>query len=167
MADVFLAIRRHPHPVIALVRGRALAGGCGLASACDMILAEESAKFGYPEVNIGFVPAMVMAILRRSVGEKRAFEWIAYGESFSAQSAKEAGLVNSVWPDAEFESAAKERLGQLASKPAAAVALGKSLLYHMDGMTFEQALEAGVRANAVARETEDFKRGIARFLNKS
>ncbi len=76
LADLFLAMRRHPLPIVAAVRGRALAGGCGLATACDLVIAEASAKFGYPEVNIGFVPAMVMAILRRNIGEKRAFELI-------------------------------------------------------------------------------------------
>src|SRR6476620_4408253 len=71
-ADLFLMMRNHPRPVIAAVQGRALAGGCGIATACDIVLAAQSAQFGYPEVNIGFVPAMVMAILRRSVSEKRA-----------------------------------------------------------------------------------------------
>ena len=85
MADLFLAMRRHPHPIIAAVQGRALAGGCGLATAADVILASESARFGYPEVNIGFIPAMVMAILRRSVSEKRAFDMITTGEIVSAE----------------------------------------------------------------------------------
>ena len=76
MAELFVDMRHHPRPIVAAVRGRALAGGCGLATACDLILATESARFGYPEVNIGFVPAMVMAILRRSISEKRAFELI-------------------------------------------------------------------------------------------
>ena len=84
LAELFLAMRRHPRPIIAAVRGRALAGGCGLATAADIVLASESARFGYPEVNIGFVPAMVMAILRRSVSEKRAFELLATGETISA-----------------------------------------------------------------------------------
>src|SRR4051812_19641495 len=79
MADVFAAMRHHPRPIIAAVRGRALAGGCGLATACDIVLAAESAQFGYPEVNIGFVPAMVMAILRRSMTEKAAFELVSTG----------------------------------------------------------------------------------------
>src|SRR5690349_1825960 len=73
LLDLFLLIRQIPVPVVAAVTGRALAGGAGLASACDLVLAAESARFGYPEVKIGFVPAMVMAILRRNVSEKRAF----------------------------------------------------------------------------------------------
>ena len=166
IADLFLALRSHPRPVVALVKGRALAGGCGLASACDLILAAESAQFGYPEVNIGFVPAMVMAILRRSVSEKRSFEMIAMGETFSAATAREAGLVNQVWPDAEFDRSAESWIAKLASKPGGAISLAKRLLYHQDAMSFEQALEAGVEVNAIARETEEFREGVARFLNK-
>src|ERR1051325_3962089 len=94
MAELFSAMRRHPRPIIAAVRGRALAGGCGLASACDIVLAAESAQFGYPEVNIGFIPAMVMAILRRSVSEKRAFELITLGKVISAPVAADIGLIN-------------------------------------------------------------------------
>src|SRR5688572_28860518 len=88
LLELFLLIRQLPVPVIAGVTGRALAGGCGLASACDLVLASASARFGYPEVKIGFVPAMVMAILRRNVSEKRAFELITRGEEISAQQAK-------------------------------------------------------------------------------
>src|SRR6185436_17840370 len=91
MGELFVEMRRHPRPIIAAVRGRALAGGCGLATACDIILAAESAQFGYPEVNIGFIPAMVMAILRRSVSEKRAFELITRGEIISARVAADFG----------------------------------------------------------------------------
>src|SRR6266436_897112 len=96
MGELFVDMRRHPRPIIAAVRGRALAGGCGLATACDMILAAESARFGYPEVNIGFIPAMVMAILRRSLSEKRAFELITTGEMFTAAAALEYGVINRV-----------------------------------------------------------------------
>jgi methylglutaconyl-CoA hydratase len=167
MADVFLAMRHHPRPVVALVHGRALAGGCGLATACDLILASESAKFGYPEVKIGFVPAMVMAILRRSISEKRAFELIATGEIVSAQQAYAVGLINRVYADAEFDTTAEAYIASLASKSTSAVSLSKNLLYHMDGMTFDAAIEAGVHGNALARMTEDARRGIERFVKKS
>jgi methylglutaconyl-CoA hydratase len=166
LAAVFLAIRHHPRPVVAAVRGRALAGGCGLATACDLIVAAESAKFGYPEVNIGFVPAMVMAILRRSVSEKRAFELLTTGEIISAAQARETGMINHVYPDAEFEAQLEQYLTALANKSASAVSLSKNLLYHMDGMTFDAAIEAGVHANALARMTEDARRGIERFAKK-
>jgi methylglutaconyl-CoA hydratase len=166
LADVFLLMRRHPRPIVAAVRGRALAGGCGVATACDLILASESAEFGYPEVKIGFVPAMVMAILRRSVSEKRAFELITTGEIITAGQAHAVGMINRVYPDAEFDAGVEEYVAALASKSASAVTLSKNLLYHMDGMTFEASIEAGVHANALARMTEDARRGIERFVKK-
>ncbi|MFL5541388.1 MAG: enoyl-CoA hydratase/isomerase family protein, partial [Longimicrobiaceae bacterium] len=98
LAELFALPRRMGKPVVALVRGRALAGGCGLATACDLVLAAESAQLGYPEVRIGFVPAMVMAILRRNVSEKRAFELIVRGAPVSALEAERIGLVNHVFP---------------------------------------------------------------------
>ena len=167
LGDLFIEMRRHPRPIIAAVRGRALAGGCGLATACDIVLAGESAQFGYPEVNIGFIPAMVMAILRRSVSEKRAFELITRGEVIGASKAAEIGLINRVFADDEFDGLVNEYVEQLASKSASAVSLAKSLLYHMDGMTFEAAIEAGVQLNAITRMTDDCRRGVERFLKKS
>lgn len=166
MADLFVEMRRHPRPIVAAVRGRALAGGCGLATACDLILASETAQFGYPEVNIGFIPAMVMAILRRSVSEKRALELIIRGEIVSSSKAAEIGMINRVFPDDAFDAQVEEYLPQLASKSASAVSLAKSLLYHMDGMTFESAIDAGVQLNVIARMTDDCKRGVERFLKK-
>ena len=167
MADAFLAMRHHPRPIVAAVRGRALAGGCGLATACDLVLAAESAQFGYPEVKLGFIPAMVMAILRRSVSEKRAFELITTGEIITAPQAHAAGLINRVYGDDEFETGVDEFVRALAAKSASAVSLSKNLLYHMDGMTFDAALESGVHANAIARMTEDARRGIERFVKKA
>ncbi|MGD0435088.1 MAG: enoyl-CoA hydratase/isomerase family protein [Bryobacteraceae bacterium] len=167
MADLFIGMRRHPRPIIAAVRGRALAGGCGLATAADLILASESAQFGYPEVNIGFVPAMVMAILRRSVSEKRAFELITTGQIISAQAAFDCGLVNRVFPDATFDADVMAYVSKMASRSASATTLSKRLLYQMDGMSFEAAIEAGVEINAIARMTEDCRRGVAKFLKKS
>ena len=167
MGELFIAMRRHPRPIIAAVRGRSLAGGCGLATACDIILAAESAQFGYPEVKIGFIPAMVMAILRRSVSEKRAFELITRGEIISANAARDIGMINRVFADDQFEAEVEAYVAQMASKSASAVSLAKSLLYQMDGMTFETAIEAGIQLNAITRMTEDCKRGVERFLKKS
>ncbi|MEK6321852.1 MAG: enoyl-CoA hydratase/isomerase family protein [Acidobacteriota bacterium] len=166
MGELFVEMRRHSRPIIAAVRGRALAGGCGLATACDIILATESAQFGYPEVNIGFIPAMVMAILRRSVSEKRAFELITRGEIIGASTALEVGMINRVFADDQFESAVEGYVAQMATKSSSAVSLAKSLLYHMDGMTFETAIEAGIQLNAITRMTDDCKRGVERFLKK-
>ena len=167
MAAVFSAMRGHPRPIIGAVRGRALAGGCGLATACDIVLASESAQFGYPEVNIGFVPAMVMAILRRSMPEKAAFELVATGEIVSAARALEIGMVQRVFSDELFEEEVEAYAARLASKPAGAMSLTKGLLYQMDGLAFDAALEAGIQGNAIARMTEDCKQGIRRFLNKA
>jgi methylglutaconyl-CoA hydratase len=103
-SSCFLLIRALQVPVVAAVTGRALAGGCGLATACDLVLASASARFGYPEVKIGFVPAMVMAILRRNVSEKRAFELITRGAEISAEQAMAFGLVNQVFADESFDA---------------------------------------------------------------
>jgi methylglutaconyl-CoA hydratase len=165
-ADLFLMMRNHPRPVIAAVRGRALAGGCGIATACDIILAAESAQFGYPEVNIGFVPAMVMAILRRSVSEKAALELVVTGETVSASRAHDLGLVHRVFADAHFLAEVENYVEKLAAKSASAVMLSKRLLYNMDSMSFEAALQAGVEMNAIARQTEDCRKGIEKFLKK-
>jgi methylglutaconyl-CoA hydratase len=167
LADLFLSMRHHPRPLVAAVRGRALAGGCGIATACDLVLAAESAQFSYTEVNIGFVPAIVMAILRRSVSEKRAFELIATGEVITAAEARSIGMINRVYPDADFESNVERYVASLAVKPASAVSLSKTLLYHTDAMTFEAAIEAGVHGNALARMTEEARHGIERFVKKS
>src|SRR5579885_619717 len=154
MAELFSAMRNHPRPIVAAVQGRALAGGCGLATACDIVLAAESAQFGYPEVNIGFVAAMVMAIVRRSVSEKAALELVVGGDTVSAPRAYEIGLIQRVYADADFAREVDDYVQALAAKSASAVSLGKNLLYHMDGMSFEAALEAGVQTNALARMTE-------------
>jgi len=165
-ADLFLMMRNHPRPVIAAVQGRALAGGCGIATACDIILAAQSAQFGYPEVNIGFVPAMVMAILRRSVSEKAAFELVVTGETVSAARAHELGLVHRVFGDDQFSMEVESYVTKLAAKSASAVMLSKRLLYNMDSMSFEAALQAGVEINAIARQTEDCRKGLEKFLKK-
>jgi methylglutaconyl-CoA hydratase len=167
MADLFLQIRRLAKPVIAVVQGRALAGGCGLATACDLVVASESASFGYPEVRIGFVPAMVMAILRRNVSEKRAFEMIVGGEMVSAKEAERIGLINRVMDDGEFERDAGDYLKELAGRSASAMMLCKRLLYHQDSMGFEAAIRAGADLNVIARMTEDTRTGVARFLARA
>ena len=166
LAELFLLLRELRPPVVALVRGRALAGGCGLATGCDLVLAAESAVFGYPEVRIGFVPAMVMAILRRNLSEKRAFELIATGEPIGAAEAERVGLVNRVWPDERFDAEAATYLVALAARSASAVQLGKRLLYHQDAMGFAAALRAGADLNVLARMTDDTRAGVARFLDR-
>jgi methylglutaconyl-CoA hydratase len=164
LAELFLLMRRSRKPLVAVVHGRALAGGCGLATACDLVLAAGSARFGYPEVKIGFVPAMVMAILRRNVSEKRAFELVVGGEPISAAEAERIGLINRVYPDEEFEQRSAEYVADLAIRSASAVELCKRLLYQQDTLEFGAALRAGADINVVARMTEDMRTGVARFL---
>lgn len=166
LMDLFALMRRVHVPVVAAVRGRALAGGCGLATACDIVLASRSARFGYPEVKIGFVPAMVMAILRRNVSEKRAFEMITRGAEISADEAERLGLINQVFDEDDFEASVSQYVAAFEKMSRSAIALSKHLLYHIDGMTFDQALQSGAALNAIARMTEDCQQGIARFLKK-
>jgi methylglutaconyl-CoA hydratase len=166
LMELFALVRRVRVPVIAAVRGRALAGGCGLATACDLVLAQASARFGYPEVKIGFVPAMVMAILRRNVSEKRAFELIVRGAEISAAEAERIGLVNRVYEEDEFDSGVEAYVQGFERVSRSAVMLSKRLLYQMDGMGFDAALQSGVDVNTIARMTEDCQQGIARFLKK-
>lgn len=166
LMELFRLIREIRVPVVAAVRGRALAGGCGLATACDIVLASRSASFGYPEVRIGFVPAMVMAILRRNVSEKRAFELIARGAQITADEAERLGLINHVFDDRAFEAEVNDYVAGFAKNSRSAVMLAKRLLYHIDGMPFESAVRAGVDVNAIARMTEDCRQGIKNFLQK-
>lgn len=166
LGDLFLLMRRLEKPIVAVVHGRALAGGCGLATACDLAVASEDARFGYPEVRLGFVPAMVMAMLRRSVGERRAFELVALGETIDAERAEEIGLVQRVLPAAEFEEGAAALLETIASRSASALTLSKRLLHRMDALDFEASIRSGAEVNAIARLTEDCREGIRRFLEQ-
>ena len=166
LMELFMLIRLVRIPVIAAVKGRALAGGCGLATACDIILASRSARFGYPEVKLGFIPAMVMAMLRRSVSEKRAFELVTLGAEFSAEEAAGFGLVNHVFDDEVFVAEVEAFAGQFEKVSRSAVSLSKQLLYQIDGMSFENALDSGADMNVIARMTADCRKGVAAFLKK-
>lgn len=166
LAELFALIRRVKIPVIAAVHGRALAGGCGLATACDLVVATESARFGYPEVKIGFVPAIVMAFLRRNTSEKRAFEIATQGFEFTASEAERLGLVNHVVSDDTFEEEVARYAAVYENVSRSAVIMSKKLLYEMDSLSFDDAIEAGAKANAEARMSDDCKKGIARFLDK-
>ena len=137
LGRVFLAIRQMSKPVVAAVQGRALAGGAGLATACDLVLAREDAQFGYPEVRLGHIPAMVMSMLRRSVGEKHAFDLVASGRTINAVDAERIVL-------------------GIASHSITGMAYTKQLFYALDGLGFKEGLDAGVRANeAVHSAPED------------
>jgi methylglutaconyl-CoA hydratase len=166
LGRVFTLVREMPKPVVAVVHGRALAGGCGLATACDMILARDDATFGYPEVHRGFVPAMVLGLLRRAVGEKVAFDLVATGRPVTAGQALELGLISRVIPAGQFETDAAHVLADLAALSPSALALTKRLLYAVDTADFEAAIALGARVNAVARGTPDFKEAVEKFLKR-
>ncbi len=167
LAELFTLVREHPRPVVAAVQGRALAGGCGLATSCDLVLARADARFGYPEVHLGFVPAMVMSILRRKVGESVAFELAVLGDRIPAARAAEIGLVNRVLPEDGFESAVGAFMVDLASRPPGAVALTKRLLYDLDGLGLAEGLVLGADVNAQARTSRECRTGVRRFLDGS
>ncbi len=164
LGELLLLMRRHPKPIVAAVHGRALAGGCGLATACDLILAREDAELGYPEVHLGFVPAMVMAILRRKVTEGRAFELVAMGRRVPAREAERIGLVSRVLPLETFEEQVGAWVADLATRPPSAVTLTKALLYEMGDLSFPDGIERGARVNVEARLTEACREGVRSFL---
>ena len=166
LGHVFHTIRRMDKPVVALVRGRAFAGGAGLATACDIVLASDDARFAYPEVSIGFVPAMVMTMLRRCVGEKQAFDLVASGRVLSADEAQQMGLVSRVFPSLEFETRAEGFLKQISQAPPTAMAATKTLFYRLDGLGFLDGITAGIVANADARSTQAFRDGVQRFTSR-
>jgi methylglutaconyl-CoA hydratase len=166
LGALLVVMRRHPRPIVAAVHGHALAGGAGLATACDLVVARDDAVFGYPEVHMGFVPAMVMALLRRIVGEKVAFELVVRGDRIGAEEAAGLGLVNRVIPAAEWEAGVAAYAAELAARSATAVSLIKRLLYGMDGLSFEEAIARGAEVNVLARLTPDTRAGLRRFLER-
>jgi methylglutaconyl-CoA hydratase len=165
-AEIFLRMRRLPKPIVAVVQGRALAGGCGLATACDLVLATESASFGYPEVQRGFVPAIVMTLLKRTAGEKVAFDLAATGRILSAPEAAGLGLVSRVYEDSDFEDQVNEVLRALATASPSALAFTKQQFYQLDGLRFEDGIRLGADVNAVSRTTPDFRAALQAFLKK-
>jgi methylglutaconyl-CoA hydratase len=166
LGEIFVRLRKLPKVTVAVVQGRCLAGGCGLATACDMVLARQGAQFGYPEINRGFVPAMVMTMLRRLVGEKAGFDLAATGRLVDAAEAERLGLVSRVLPDGSFEGDVERALAQIAACSASALALTKQQFYQLDGLGFEEGIRLGAKVNAVSRATPDFRAAIAQFLKK-
>lgn len=163
LADVFRAVRDLPQVVVAAVRGRALAGGAGLATACDIVVAHDGASFGYPEVRVGFVPAMVMALLRRQIGEKRAFELVATGRQVNAREALELGLVSRVVADADFEAAVEQIAAELSALAPEALQRTKRLFYDLDGASFDEGLLLAAQVNVESRFTSAFRDAVRRY----
>jgi len=166
LGRVFERMRALPKPVVGIIQGRALAGGAGLALACDLTVAADSAAIGFPEIRRGFVPAMVMTLLRRAVPEKVAFDLVATGRTVEAGEAARLGLLSRVVPFGDTDRVAGEVLGVLAGASASAMGLTKRLLYELDGTSFAEGIALGARVNAAARSTPDFRAAVAGFLGK-
>lgn len=166
LGSLFGRIRELPKPVIAMVHGRALAGGAGLATACDLVVAGAGAQLGYPEIQRGFAPAMVMALLRRLVGEKIALDLVLTGRVLGADEARRVGLVTRVVADSELERETRALAASLAGSSGSALAMTKQLFYQLDGRALSDGIALGARINALARSTPDFREAIGRFLRQ-
>jgi enoyl-CoA hydratase/carnithine racemase len=166
IAVVFELMATMRKPVIGAVRGFALAGGCGLAAACDLVVAAEDAVFATPEIQLGLFPMMIMAPIFRTVGAKRGLELIFTGGRVDAREAERWGLVNRVVPPEALEAEALALARDLAAKSSAVLQLGKEAYYHMRDLTYLQALPYLREMIAVAASTEDAAEGVAAFLEK-
>jgi len=166
VARLFRTLYELPKPTIAAVHGAAIAGGTGLATICDFTLAVPTAKFGYTEARIGFVPALVAAYLVLQIGEKRARGLLLMGKLFDAAEAYRLGLVNEVVPAEELEARVATLAGVLAENSPSSLSATKKLLAAQSKAWLDAAVELGMEANAGARETKDFYEGVAAFLEK-
>jgi len=166
MANLFRALYDFPKPTIAAVNGPAIAGGCGLATLCDFTLAIPEAKFGYTEVRIGFVPAIVSTFLLRQVGEKNARDLLLTGRIIEAQEAHRLGLVNEIVPAENLMTRARELASQLMENSPASLAYTKRLLSEHARRALDPQIRSAVRENASIRATQDFREGVTSFLEK-
>ena len=167
LKELFLTIYTLKKVVIAQVQGHALAGGCGLVTVCDFAFSAPGATFGFPEVKIGFIPAIVMIFLLRKVGEAKAKHLLISGNTFSAERARETGLVYEIVDSNSLESRVMDFAKKLIeSNSSQAMMLTKQMLTKLQAMSLLESLSVAADMNARARETNDFKRGIEAFLNK-
>lgn len=167
LKELFLQIYTHSKVVIAQVQGHALAGGCGLATVCDFVFAVPDSKFGYTEVKIGFIPAIVMVFLLRKIGEGKAKELLLSGELFSAENVKQLGLINQVVALEKLESEVEAFARKLVeSNSTQSMKLTKQMISKVQSLSVEDALQYAAEMNAHARGTDDCRKGIAAFLNK-
>jgi methylglutaconyl-CoA hydratase len=166
MARMFRRIWSFPKPLIAAVNGHALAGGCGIATLCDFTLAVPEAKFGYTEVRIGFLPAIVSVFLTRQIGDKRARDLLLTGRLVEAKEAKELGLVTEIVPADKLMARAAEIAEQLIAASPSSLMRAKRLLTSAAATSVDADLERAVLENARIRCTPDFQEGLASFLEK-
>ena len=166
MAKMFRRIWSFPRPLIAAVNGAALAGGCGIATLCDFTLAVPEARFGYTEVRIGFLPAIVSVFLTRQIGEKKARDLLLTGRTLEAAEAKEFGLVNEIVPAENLVPRAKELADVLIAASPGSLSRAKRLMTSSAAASVDHDLERAILENARIRCTPDFKEGLASFLEK-
>jgi len=166
MAHLFRSLYDFPKPTIAAVNGAAIAGGCGLATLCDFTLAVPEAKFGYTEVRIGFVPAIVSTFLLRQVGEKHARDLLLTGRIIEAAEAHRIGLINEIVPAERLIERARELASQLIENSPASLACTKRLLSEHARVELDAQIRSAVRENAAIRASNDFREGISSFLEK-
>ena len=166
MAKMFRRIWSFPKPLIAAVNGAAIAGGCGIATLCDFTLAVPEAKFGYTEVKIGFLPAIVSVFLTRQIGEKRARDLLLTGRIVEAPEAKEIGLINEIIVPDKLMDRARELADTLIAASPSSLTRTKRLLITSAAESMDADLERAVLENARIRSTPDFKEGLASFLEK-
>lgn len=164
---LFSTIYNLDKPVIAQVEGNAIAGGCGLATVCDIIFASPEAIFGYTEVKIGFIPALVAAFLLRRIGEGRTRELLLSGELISAETALKYGLINFIEEKNAIADAVKAYAEAMVDNTSSqSIKATKELLTRIQHLSVDESLNYSARANARARLNEDCKKGINSFLNK-
>jgi methylglutaconyl-CoA hydratase len=166
IARLFLAIRELPIPTIAAVHGPAIAGGTGLAMACDFTLATPASKFGFTEVRIGFIPALVSAFLSLQVGEKRCRDLLLTGRLFDAAEAHQMGLVNEIVAHGELMTRAQALAEVLLANSPESLKATKELLVAQNRAWLDAAIVEALEANAASRQTADFREGVAAFLEK-
>ena|ERR1700678_3348377 len=166
MVRLFRALYEYPKVTIAAVNGAAIAGGTGLALLCDFTLAVPDAKFGYTEVRIGFVPAIVSIFLLRQVGEKRARDLLLTGRLFGADEAARMGLINEIVPPENLMTRARELAALLMENSPTSLRATKQLLTDHARAELDAQLDAALRENAAIRNTADFREGISSFLER-
>src|SRR3984885_12286867 len=166
MVRLFRSLYEFPKVTIAAVNGPAIAGGTGLALLCDFTLAVPDAKFGYTEVRIGFVPAIVSTFLLRQVGEKMARDLLLTGRIFGAEEAQRFGLVNEIVPPESLLARAQELAAILMANSSASLRATKQLLTDHAGAELDAQIDSAVRENAAIRTTADFREGVVSFLEK-
>ena len=166
IGKLFRTLYELPMPTIAVVQGPAIGGGAGLATICDFTLAAPSAKFGYTEVRIGFVPALVSAFLALQIGDKRSRDLLLTGRLFDAVEAHRLGLVNELLDPDALDARVQSLAAELAANSPQSLAATKRLLAEQNTPWLDAAIAQALQENARARETEDFKEGISAFLEK-